>query len=84
MHGAFIEHDSLRSEAVVACPNTDRPWRLERITGEAEALGQFDPLLLDESLDRESVSERNCRGVRRHSHREEGDQLRVRAPRGGD
>jgi predicted DNA binding protein len=74
---AFIEHDSLRSEAVVSCLDTDQLWRLERITGESEVLGQLDPLLLDESFDRESVSERNCQGVRRHSLLEEGADHRV-------
>jgi predicted DNA binding protein len=74
---AFIEEESLRSEAIVSCLDTDQFWQLERVTGEPEALDQLDPLLLDESLDRESVSTRDCRGVRRHDLLEEASRHRI-------
>jgi predicted DNA binding protein len=69
---AFIEHGSLRSEATVSALGPSELWRLEVVTGESEALERVEPLLLDESLDRESVSARACEGVRTHSLIEEG------------
>jgi predicted DNA binding protein len=64
---AFIENESLRSEAIVSCLDTDQLWRIERVTGDPDALDRLDSLLLDETLDRESISGRTCRGTRRHS-----------------
>jgi predicted DNA binding protein len=64
---AFVERDSLRSEALVSCFDTEQLWRIERVTGDPDALDRLDPLLLDETLDRESISDRDCRGTRRHS-----------------
>lgn len=74
---AFIGNSSLRSEASVAVLGADELWRLELVTGEPEALERIEPLLLDDSLDRESISARECRGVRRHSLIEEGRRHRV-------
>jgi predicted DNA binding protein len=60
-------HDSLRSEAIVSCLDPTELWRLELVTGDTEALEALDPLLTDESLDRESISARDCRARRCHS-----------------
>lgn len=64
---AFIEHDSIRSDAVYSCLEPTRLWRLEVLTGDAAALEAVTPLLVDESLDRESVGERTCEADREHS-----------------
>jgi predicted DNA binding protein len=74
---AFLENESLRSEAIVSCLDTDQFWRIERVTGDPEALDRLDPLLLDETLDRESISGRVCRGTRRHSLLESDARTRV-------
>jgi predicted DNA binding protein len=74
---AFIEHESLRSEATISPLGPDRLWRLELVTGEPDALERVEPLLLDEALDRESISARECRGDRTHSLVEEGRRHRV-------
>jgi predicted DNA binding protein len=64
---AFIEHDSLSSRAVYACLRPTELWRLETVEGGPEVLGRVTELLLDESIDRLSFSERDCRADRRHS-----------------
>jgi predicted DNA binding protein len=64
---AFIEHDSLRSEAVYSCLEPTQLWRLEVVTADTPVLDAVEPLLLDESLDRESVSGRTCEADRTHS-----------------
>ncbi|WP_136589839.1 helix-turn-helix domain-containing protein [Salinigranum halophilum] len=74
---AFIEHGSLRSEATVSALGPSELWRLELVTGEPEALERVEPLLVDESLDRESISARECRGERTHSLLEEGRRHRI-------
>lgn len=63
----LAEYDSLRSEALVSCLDATEFWRLELVTGDREALSAIDELLRDETVDRESVSSRDCRGTRRHS-----------------
>jgi predicted DNA binding protein len=73
----FDEHGSLRSEAVVSSLDTDQLWRLEVVTGDPLALERLDPLLLDESLDRETVSQRECQATRCHSLLEEGERYRI-------
>ena len=74
---AFIGSESLRSEAIVSCLDTDKFWRIERVTGEPGALDRLDSLLLDEALDRESISTRACRSTRQHSLLEADDRSRV-------
>jgi predicted DNA binding protein len=64
---AFIEHDSLGATALYACLSPDELWRLTSVTGDTAALDAVKELLLDGSLDRESLSERRCRAERRHS-----------------
>ncbi len=64
---AFIDDGSLRSEAVYSCLEPTRLWRLEVLTGDAAALDAAEGFLLDESLDRETISERACEAERRHS-----------------
>ncbi|WP_299334768.1 hypothetical protein [Haloplanus sp.] len=67
---AFLENESLRSETIVSCPSTDQWWRIERVTGDPEALDRLDALLLGETLDRESISGRVRRGPRTRSGRQ--------------
>lgn len=57
---AFIERDSLRSEALYSCLDRTELWALESVTGDAGDLAVVDDLLVDESLDRESVTPRRC------------------------
>jgi predicted DNA binding protein len=64
---AFIGDDSLHAEAVYSCLQPSELWRLESVTGDPAALDATEGLLLDESLDRESVSGRTCEAHRRHS-----------------
>ena len=63
----FIEHDDLRAEAVYSCLDPSQLWRLEVLTGDAATLESVTPLVLDESRDRESVSDRPCEGDRAYS-----------------
>jgi predicted DNA binding protein len=63
----FIEHDDLRAEAVYSCLDPSQLWRLEVLTGDASTLETVTPLVLDESRDRESVSDRPCEADRHHS-----------------
>jgi hypothetical protein len=62
----LVEHDSLQSRAVYGA-GTDSFWRLESVTGDPEAIAAVEGLLVDESVDRESVTDRDCRARRRHS-----------------
>lgn len=64
---AFIENESLRSEAVYACLDPSQMWVLETVTGDAGAIETVSDLVLDESVDRESVSGRACDATRRTS-----------------
>jgi len=64
---AFIRDHSLRADAVYSCLVPTRFWRLEAVTGDPEALDGLEALLLDESLDRESLSKRRCDAERTHS-----------------
>ncbi|MEZ3118022.1 hypothetical protein RYH80_19060 [Halobaculum sp. MBLA0147] len=61
------EYGSLRSEALVSCLDPTEFWRLELVTGDRKALSAVDELLRDKTVDRESISSRDCRGARRHS-----------------
>jgi len=60
----FIEHESLRSEAIYSCLAPTELWTLESVTGDPSALATVDDLLLDESVDRESISARSCNSTR--------------------
>jgi hypothetical protein len=60
-------HESVRSEATYACLSRDRMWRLESVTGEPGALETIDDLLVDPTLDREGIGDRECEAVRTHS-----------------
>ncbi|MFD1597736.1 helix-turn-helix domain-containing protein [Halobellus rarus] len=60
----FIDRESLRSEALYACLDPSKMWVLELVTGDPEDLAAVDELLLDESLDRYSVSGRSCKATR--------------------
>ena len=64
---AFIGDDSLGSEVIYSCLRPTHLWRLESVTGDPGALDRVERTLLDESSDRESVSERECRAERSHS-----------------
>jgi hypothetical protein len=64
---AFIEDDSLRSEAVYACFDPSEMWVLESVTGNSESVTAVSDLVLAESLDRDSVSGRPCDATRRSS-----------------
>lgn len=56
----FIDRKSLRSEAIYSCLDPGELWTLESLTGDPEDLRAVDELLLDEFIDRESVSGREC------------------------
>jgi len=60
----FIDRESLRSEAIYSCLDPDELWTLESVTGDPDALSAVDELLFDESLDRESISGRECGSTR--------------------
>lgn len=49
---AFIDHDSLRSEAIYSCLDPSELWALESVTGDASDLEALEAMLLDESFDR--------------------------------
>lgn len=61
------DHGTLRSEALVSCLDPNEFWRLELVTGDRDALAAADPLLEDETVDRESISGRNSQADRHHS-----------------
>lgn len=73
----FIEYDDLRAEAVYSCLAPSQLWRLEVLTGDASTLEAVTPLVLNESRDRESVSERPCEANRYHSLLTETGRRRV-------
>lgn len=73
----FIEHDDLRAEAVYSCLDPSALWRLDVLTGDPSTLETVTPLVLDESRDRESVSERPCEANRHHSLLTETGRRRV-------
>jgi len=60
----FVDHESLRSEAIYSCLDPDELWALEMVTGDPDALTAVDDLLFDESVDRESISGRECNATR--------------------
>ena len=60
----FIDRESLQSEATYSCLDPTELWKLESVTGDAADLAAADELLLDESVDRESISARACRSDR--------------------
>ena len=60
----FIDRGSLQSEATYSCLDPAELWKLESVTGDAADLAAVDELLLDESVDRESISGRTCRAAR--------------------
>ncbi|QZX99074.1 helix-turn-helix domain-containing protein [Halobaculum rubrum] len=60
----FIDRESLRSEAIYSCLDPTELWALESVTGDPADLTAVDELLLDESVDRESISDRACRATR--------------------
>jgi predicted DNA binding protein len=64
---ALAAGETLRSESIVSCLDPEQFWRLELVTGDPEDLEELDPLLTDESLERETVSGRECPATRRHS-----------------
>jgi len=63
----FIDRESLRSEAIYSCLDPAELWTVESVTGDPEDLTAVDELLLDESVDRESISDRPCRATRKTS-----------------
>ncbi|OTF00623.1 helix-turn-helix domain-containing protein [Halorubrum sp. SD612] len=74
---AFIDRDSLRSEAIHSCLDPSELWTLESVTGDPTDLAAVDELLLDESVDRESISARTCNAVRTTSLLTEEQRRRV-------
>ena len=73
----FIERDSLRSEAIYSCLAPTELWSLESVTGDPSDLAAVDELLLDESVDRESISGRTCNSTRTTSLMTEEQRRRV-------
>lgn len=73
----FIDRESLRSEALYACLDPSKMWVLELVTGDPEDLTALDELLLDESLDRYSVSGRSCEATRHTSQITEKNRQRM-------
>jgi predicted DNA binding protein len=64
---AFIEHDSLRSDSVYSCLSPERMWHLETVTGDPDSVGLVRELILEESVGRASISERECQADRQRS-----------------
>ncbi|MEF8827078.1 MAG: helix-turn-helix domain-containing protein, partial [Halapricum sp.] len=56
----FMQRESLRSEAIYSCHDPSELWTLESVTGDPGDLAVIDQLLLDESVERESISDREC------------------------
>ena len=73
----FIDRDSLRSEAIYSCLAPTELWALESVTGDPADLAAVDELLLDESVDRESISGRTCNPARTTSLLTEAQRRRV-------
>ena len=73
----FIHRESLQSEAIYSCLDTTKLWLLESVTGDPNDLEAVDELLLDESLDRESISGRECHATRTTSLLTEAQRQRV-------
>ncbi|QAU14189.1 bacterio-opsin activator [Halorubrum sp. BOL3-1] len=73
----FIDHESLRSEAIYSCLDPAELWTLESVTGDPTDLAAVDELLLDESVDRESLSARACNSTRTTSLLTEEQRRRV-------
>ena len=73
----FIDRESLRSEAIYSCLDPAELWTLESVTGDPEDLAAVDELLLDESVDRESISGRECNSTRTTSLLTEEQRRRV-------
>lgn len=73
----FIEHGSLRSETLAACLEPSQMWRLEVVTGDPDELAAVDGALLDETLDRDSISDRDCDATRHISRLDETPRRRV-------
>ena len=73
----FIDRESLRSEAIYSCLDPTELWTLESVTGNPADLSAVDELLLDESVDRQSISARTCHGTRTTSLLSEEQRRRV-------
>ena len=73
----FIDRASLRSEAIYSCLDPTELWMLESVTGDPTDLSAVDDLLLDESVDRESISARACNATRTTSLLTEEQRRRV-------
>lgn len=73
----FIDRESLRSEAIYSCLDPAELWILESVTGDPDDLAAVDELLLDESVDRESISGRECNSTRATSLLTEEQRRRV-------
>ncbi|EMA59456.1 helix-turn-helix domain-containing protein [Halorubrum kocurii] len=73
----FIDRESLRSEALFSCFDPTELWALESVTGDPTDLAAVDELLLDEAVDRESISARACNSTRTASLLTEEQRRRV-------
>lgn len=62
----FSVHEDARSQALICALSDDRVWRLEQVTGPADALDEIKPLLLDPDSGIESLSETPCEATRSH------------------
>ncbi len=58
----FIEHGSLRAETLYACFDPSEMWALELLTGDQQELAAVDDRLLDDSIERYSITDRRCDG----------------------
>jgi predicted DNA binding protein len=63
----FREHESLRSEALFACMDTSQMWVLELVTGDPDDLRAVDEVLLDDTVDQYSITDRSCDATRQTS-----------------
>ena len=73
----FIDRESLRSEAIYSCLEPTELWMLESVTGGPNDLEAVDELLLNESVDRESITARDCNATRTTSLLTEEQRRRV-------
>lgn len=59
----LIETPEARSTALLCAMSDDEVWRLDRVAGPTETVERVKSLLLDESFDGLSVSDRTCGGT---------------------
>lgn len=63
----FVDHGSVRAETLYACFDPSEMWALELLTGECQELTAIDDRVLDDAIQRFSITDRRCDGDRETS-----------------